>query len=138
MSCHSSVWFFVCGGGGWGREWDFSVPAQDGFIPWGLQGLCVCQRNINKLQEGNRTSFSLCGGAGACPRDQRGAVSWRLVGPGMGTATAKWGQDPADNRSVSSAGCICVPGVAGGLRAEGGGEEEYSRSQGQIGTCHLI
>ena len=56
-------------------------------------------------------------------------VGQRLERSGMGTATPKQGQDSADNRNGSSTGCICLPGVAGGLREEGGGEEEDSRSQ---------
>ena len=48
--------------------------------------------SLSELREGNRTSFSLCGGAGGCPRGQRGAVSPRPVGPGLCTAAAKRGR----------------------------------------------
>ena len=48
---------------------------------------------------------------------------------GMGTVTPKQGQDSADDRNIISAGCIQLPGVMRGHRAEGGGEEEDSRSQ---------
>ena len=44
---------------------------------------------------------------------------------GMGTATPKQGQDSANDRKISSAGCLQLPWVVGGLRADGGGEEEH-------------